>query len=254
MKMTGAAKSIKLDRLVQEEPIREHDKIMYGILAGIGIRKGQKFDPSPEIAAILQRAAKDAQAYVIDHMKSGESFKQFWKGGVWGAFNLSTEEAKTLGSWKFDDGLFYEDRILHWFYFSGGFYKNFDLSKPAATAYMMTARDADGKGFNASKTYKIHIPANPPIRDFWSLIAYGLKSRTFINSPKITVSSNDEDVKVNADGSIDLYLGPKPVKGYEANTVITNLNEDSFLMFRLYGAEPRLWERKWQVTDPELVN
>jgi hypothetical protein len=29
---------------VQEEPVREHDMAMIGMLAGIGIRKGQKFD------------------------------------------------------------------------------------------------------------------------------------------------------------------------------------------------------------------
>jgi hypothetical protein len=59
---------------------------------------------------------------------------------------------------------------------------------------------------------------------------------------------------VNADGSIDLYLSPKPVKGYEGNTVITNPKENAFLMFRFYGAKPELWNRKWQLGDPELVN
>ena len=117
----------------------------------------------------------------------------------------------------------------------------------------MTASDGDGTGLDPSKTYKIHIPANPPIRDFWSIIAYGNKSRTFIDSPKFTVSSNDEGLNVNADGSIDLYLSPKPVKGYEANTVITNPKEDAFLMFRFYGAKPELWEKKWVLGDPQLV-
>ncbi len=92
------------------------------------------------------------------------------------------------------------------------------------------------------------------MNDFWSIIAYGTVSRTFMNSAKFTVSSNDEGVKVNADGSIDLYLSPKPVKGFEANTVIINPDEDYFLMFRLYGAKPQLWERKWQLGDPELAD
>lgn len=54
--------------------------------------------------------------------------------------------------------------------------------------------------------------------------------RTF--PPKITVSSNDEGVAVNDDGSIDLYLAPRPAKGFEANTVITNPDDNYFLMFR----------------------
>ena len=128
----------------------------------------------------------------------------------------------------------------------------------AALVFIATAFAQDFEpeyiGGYPTKTYMIHIPGNTPMKDFWSIIAYGTKSRTFINSPKITVSSNDEDVNVNDDGSIDLYLGPKPVKGYEANTVITNPEEYTFLMFRLYGAKPQLWERKWKLGDPELVN
>jgi hypothetical protein len=242
-----------LDRIVQEEPIMEYDKVMYSMLAGIGIRKGQKFAPSPEVVTILERAAKDVQDYVIAHMQSGESFAQFWEDSAWGSFSLTPEENKTFGTYNLDDGLFYEDRIIRWFYFSGGWYKNFDAAKPSATYYMWTAQDGDGNGLDATKTYKIHIPANPPIKDFWSLIAYGLKSRTFINSPKITMSSNDEDVKMNKDGSIDLYLSAKPVKGYEANTVIMNPEEPAFLCFRFYGAKPELWEKKWILGDPELV-
>lgn len=39
-----------------------------------------------------------------------------------------------------------------------------------------------------------------------------------------------------------------------ANTVITNPNEVSFLMFRFYGAKPELWTRKWELGSPERVD
>jgi len=242
-----------LDRIVQEEPIFEYDKIMFGMLAGIGIRKGQKFDPSPEVVKILERAASDAQDYVIAKMQSGESFTQFWKNSAWGTMGITPEENATPGTFNLDDGLNYERRVITWFYYSGGWYTKLIMAKPSPTAYMWTAQDGDGNGLDATKTYKIHVPANPPIKDFWSLIAYGLKSRSFINSPKITVSSNDEDVKVNKDGSIDLYLSPEPVKGFEANTVIMNPKEPAFLCFRFYGSKPELWEDNWKLGDPELV-
>ena len=68
------------------------------------------------------------------------------------------------------------------------------------------------------------------------------------------MSSNDEGVKVNADGSIDLYLASEPVKWYEANTVVTNPDEDSLLMFRFYGLTQQLCNRNWRVGDPDHVN
>jgi len=243
-----------INRLVQEEPIQEHDKFMLGMLDGIGIRKGQEFNPSSEVAAILEKAAQDAQAESIARIKDGRAFNPFWKGGKWGAFRVTSQVAATLGSYVFEDRMAYEDRIFNHFYFSGGMYKSFDATRPSSTAYMMTAQDNAGKGLEASKIYKINVPANPPTRDFWSIIAYGTKSRTFMNSPKFTVSSNDEGVQINQDGSIDLYLAPEPVNGFEANTVIINPEEDYFLMFRFYGAKPELWERKWRLGDPELVN
>ncbi len=242
-----------LHQIVQDEPVREHDKAMYGMLAGIGIRKGEEFDPSPEVAHILERAAHDAQDYAITYIQSGQAWDQFWEGGVWGTFSMTREEVATLGSYNLGDALHYEDRMARWFYFSGGFYKRWDPDKPVTTAYMMTARDSDRQPLDATKTYKINIPPNVPMRDFWSIIAYGNKSRTFIDSPKFTVSSNDEGLNVDVDGSTDLYLSPEPVKGYEANTVITNPKEDAFLMFRFYGAKPELWDKQWVLGDPELV-
>ena len=242
-----------INRLVQEEPIREHDKFIVGLLDGIGIRKGRTFEPSAEVAAILEKAAEDAQADCIDAIKSGRAFNPFWNGSAWGSFKITPKVAATLASYVFEDRIAYEDRIFNHFYWSGGMYKSFDATKPSSTAYLMTAQDSARRGLDASKTYRINIPPNPPMKDFWSIIAYGNKSRTFINSPKFTVSSNDEGVIVNTDGSIDLYLSPKPVSGFEANTVITNPNEDAFLMFRLYGAKPQLWEKKWQLGDPVLV-
>jgi len=243
-----------IDRLVQEEPVQEHDMVMLGMLAGIGIQKGKKFDPSPEVVAILERAAKDAQAECILRIKDGRSFNPFWKGGKWGAFRITPKVAKTLGSYVIDGRMAYEDRIFNHFYWSGGMYKSFDATRPSSTAYMMTAQDDEGKGLEASKTYKIHVPADAPINDFWSIIAYGTVSRTFMNSARFTVSSNDESVVMNSDGSIDLYLSPTPIKGFEANTVIINPEEDYFLMFRFYGAKPELWDRQWRLGDPEETN
>ena len=71
----------------------------------------------------------------------------------------------------------------------------------------MTAQDSDGKRLEASKSYRINVPVNPPTKDFWSIIAYGNVSRTFIDSQKFTVSSNDEGTVV-----LHFLLRSKPRK------------------------------------------
>lgn len=242
-----------INRLVQDEPVREHDKVMYGLLAEIGIQKGKPFKPNEDEAGILERAAKDVQALSIKAIQSGSAFNPFWKSRGWGAFAITPEIAAGGASFVLEDRVSYQERMTNWFYFSGGMYKRYHPTKPSSTFYLMTAKDADGNPLEASKTYRINVPANAPMRDFWSVIAYGLKSRTFANYPRFTVASSDEGVKPNDDGSTDLYIGPKPVEGFEANTVITNPDEEYFLMFRLYGAEPSLWEKNWKLGDPELV-
>jgi hypothetical protein len=243
-----------LDRIVQNEPVEKIDLAMYGMLSEIGIEKGKEFNPTPKQREIMERAAKDAEALAIEYIRTGKAFAPFWgMDNAWGVFNLNVKVISTLGRQNFEHMMDYHSRFTDHFYIAGGMYNRFDVTRPAQTFYVMTAKDVNGKALDANKAYKISIPKDAPMRDFWSIIAYGQKSRSFIDSPKNTVSSNEEGVKVNADGSTDLYLSNKPVKGFEANTVIINPEEDYFLMFRLYGAKPELWKKQWKLGSPVEV-
>ena len=43
------------------------------------------------------------------------------------------------------------------------------------------------------------------------------------------------DLKKNADGSVDIYCGPKAPKGFETNWIPTVPGRNWFSYFRLYG-------------------
>ena len=75
----------------------------------------------------------------------------------------------------------------------------------------MDALDADGNPFDGAKTYKLHLPPHIPAKDFWSVIVYDTQTRSMLQTDQQfpSVSSQDKDVKVNADGSVDVYFGPK---------------------------------------------
>ena len=107
------------------------------------------------------------------------------------------------------------------------------------TFYLTGLRDSEGNFYDGNSTYKINVPADTPVKDFWSVIAYSMKTKGFINGqPEIGKATRDEkDMVKNADGSFDIYIGKKAPKGMESNFIPSG-GEDFFLLFRLYGLIP----------------
>jgi hypothetical protein len=58
---------------------------------------------------------------------------------------------------------------------------------------------------------------------------------------------------VNADGSVDLYFGPKAPEGKESNWTPTDPKGEFEILFRFYGPEPALFQKTWVLPDVELV-
>jgi hypothetical protein len=61
-------------------------------------------------------------------------------------------------------------------------------------------------------------------------------------------------VKKNADGSVDLYLGPKASAGQESNWIPTDPARRFELMFRLYGPKQELFAKAWVLPDVENLS
>jgi hypothetical protein len=58
-------------------------------------------------------------------------------------------------------------------------------------------------------------------------------------------------MRKNADGSVDLYMGPKAPAGQEINWIYTPTGKSWFLWFRFYGPEKALFHKSW--TMPDIV-
>ena len=95
------------------------------------------------------------------------------------------------------------------------------------------------------------MPADTPARDFWSIVAYEIGTNAFIHNEQnqVGLSSHDIDqLVVNDDGSIDLYIGPNPPQGFEQNWIPT-AGRDFWLLFRFYGPQKPLFDRTWTSDD-----
>ena len=79
------------------------------------------------------------------------------------------------------------------------------------------------------------------------------RSMTMNKANQAAISSYDK-ITVNADGSADLYFGPKAPTGLESNWVDTSASKGWFVWFRFYGPKEPFFNKSWALPDFELVN
>lgn len=61
-------------------------------------------------------------------------------------------------------------------------------------------------------------------------------------------------MKVNDDGSLDVYFGPKEIPGLESNFIATGASDTFELMFRFYGVGPEVMSKEWELDDVDLID
>ena len=102
--------------------------------------------------------------------------------------------------------------------------------------------------------YRLHVPANVPVREFWSATVYSLKTSSFfLNATRLTLGSLDKELRKNADGTVDIYFGPKQPAGQESNWLYTQPGQKWFPWFRVYGPEKAIFDKSWKLPDIEMI-
>lgn len=241
-----------IDDLVQDEVVLREDLVMYGILKYLGLEKGKSFKPNAYTRELLDEGARDAFADMETYLGSGKAFEQYWEETFWGSFRFTPEIMKTRGSYKYENYMDYHARAKDYAYFAAALAKQFNPEGGGATFYVMTATDKNSKAINGRNYYTLKVPANVPVADFWALTMYSTKYRSYTDSEKFSLSSLD-NLQINADGTIDIYIGPMPPIGKESNWLCTVKDKGIFFIFRFYGPEKAIYEKTWELPDFEKI-
>lgn len=229
--------------MVQEEPIQSYDLSIMGMLQSIGIEKGKPFKPSDNNRRIFKAAARDAVDLFISWQRNYAQF--YWSDRYWTLPDVSG--AKTGWSYVYPDKIDIDGRAkLNFLAFA--------LPKKTGEAntnvYVFAPKDANGNHFYGEKTYVLHIPANVPVKQYWSLVVYDDHTNAFIkNAPIVSLDSYNKALKKNADGSIDIYIGPKAPAGKEANWIYTASGKSWYPVFRLYGPDKPFFDKTWKLDN-----
>jgi hypothetical protein len=243
----GASFFESLDRFVQAEPWLTRDKVMIDLLKTIGIEKGKPFNPDAKAKSILEGAAREARA-VIDVHYEALFVPPFFEGTHW-AVPASKDVVEGMST-AFADANVYPVSARATSY-AMGYFSAKHLG--AGQFYLMTTRDKSGRPLEGKKTYRLTVPANAPVKQYWSATAYDRQTHALIReTSRSSRASNSPDVRKNADGSVDVYFGPKAPEGKESNWVPTG-GRDFEVLFRLYGPEKPLFDKTWKLPDIEEV-
>lgn len=236
-----------LARVLNEETVQPRDLQMMGMLLPLGIEKGKEFKPDDATIPVLKKAAAEAQAWLMD--KAATDTTPWWPGSQW-ALPSPPITVPTEFKWETPNYFGVDARAIA---LSQYFCPTAKLG--TGSFYFGTFHDSTGKPLAGGSNYRLHVPANVPVREFWSFTVYSLKTSSFfLNSQRLTLSSLDKDLQKNADGSVDIYIGPKPPKGKESNWLYTPAGQKWFPWFRVYGPEKAILDKSWRLPDIERIN
>lgn len=253
----GMAYWERLSSYINNNPVQERDLFFMGMLKPLGIEKGKAFKPDARQRAILEDAATLGDAMGRAMLFEGPD--RFHKVGE----GLGVEPFPgTKWHWVFQVNPVQQtgdygqiDERLHYTY--GAIYTTPALGVMKAGPggnYVQAFKDKDGNPLEGGKNYRLHVPANAPAEQFWSLTAYDTATRSMLQNPGNDAARSSLDkLKTNEDGSLELYFGPKAPAGQEANWIETVPGKGFYLMMRFYTPKAGLFDGTWRLADIEVV-
>jgi hypothetical protein len=242
----------KLHDLIQGEPDDYLGPEAKGMMAAIGIEKGKPFKPDTRMKKILTDAAAigNAAARAISFFPREPGNLIYGEDSAWMMAYANKDTAfEKDGAYNLD-----ARALFHFGYICVSPAMAVTVAGKGSD-YGLIALDSQKRPLDGSRTYKLHLPPNPPVKDFWALTLYDTQTRSQLQTDQQfpTLGSQTEGVKKNPDGSYDIYFAPKPPKGKEGNWLQTIPGKSWWLALRMYGPLQAWIDQTWRPGEIEFV-
>ncbi|MFD2247826.1 DUF1254 domain-containing protein [Pontibacter ruber] len=240
-----------LNDVVQSEPSESLDPVTLGFYRSIGIKKGMPFAPDERMKAILVEAAAvgDATARALTYrMREKEAY--FYENSAWRTI--------LLGGYEFlDNGALILDSYSQLYFFGGlGISPAMEQKMVGqGSQYAAAFVDAEGRPFDGGRSYKLHLPTNIPVNNFWSVTVYDNQTRSQLQTDQDwpALNSQNKGLALNGDGSADIYFGPEVPAGKENNWIQTIPGKGWNVALRLYGPLEPWFDKTWRPGEIEPI-
>jgi hypothetical protein len=239
----------KLKKFVDYEPVEAIDPELRGVLASIGIVKGQPFTPSDNQKKLLNKAVDMAPRMILamrmvpradkrDLYYNNRGQRRAWAGAT--------------ADWMQESYLAIDQRSEFFQYAYSAAPAMVMRTINAGSKYPIFLVDSEGDYLHGSNSYKMHLPNGIPAKLFWAVTAYNVTDGAMPKTSQefTSINSLSENVANNSDGSIDIYFGPtKPNDVPETNWIQTLEGRDFMTVVRLYGTEISFFDQTWRADD-----
>lgn len=214
--------------LLKVNPPHITDQPIVARIRRIGIEPGKSFDLGKADPAV-QRALERAPAEGFKAMKA--KFPTLAR--VVNGWQMNTDTMGVYGN----------------YYLKRAIVAQFGLGAnlPEDVVYPINLGDADGKPLTGANKYVLRFAKNeiPPVGAFWSVTLYDEDGFPTANALKRNAIGDRDELKYNADGSLDLYFqNESPGKDKESNWLPAPTGDFNLTM-RLYAPKPQVLDGRW---------
>jgi hypothetical protein len=235
-----------LNRIIQAEPWLERDRAMIDPLKTIGIERGTPFKPDAKMQRLLNEAMVEAKSIRDD---SYARVPPFYEGSHW-FFPVGEELQQSIfSSFRTPDSYPVDARAC---LYSLAFASVRHIR--GAQYYLLTDHDRADHPLEGSASYMVRVPAHVPVTQHWSMTVYNRDTHAFIRKAEWAGRcSQMPGLRINTDGSVDIFFGPTAPRGKKTNWIPTDAHGRFEVLARFYGPQQPLFDRTWKLPDIEKL-